>query len=112
LRDANEKLCAHLYSFKGDPTLELIDANGNLRVGLGVLRETAYVNVLGIDRKSSAEVMVERDGPSLSVSDQKGFSSKVGVADLEDARTGETSKTSAASLMIFGKKGKVVWQAP
>jgi hypothetical protein len=112
LRDPNEHCLAHLYSFKGEPKLELMDANGNVRAGLGVFRETAYVDVLGVDPKSSTELTVSRDGPSLSVSDQKGFSSIVGVTDLENVHTGETYKTSAASLVIFGKKGKVIWHAP
>jgi hypothetical protein len=112
LRDPSEHCLARLYTFKGEPKLELMDANGNVRAGLGVFNETAYLDVLGIDPKSSIDLTVGRDGPSLSVSDQKGFSSVIGVADLENVHTGESYKTSAASLVIFGKNGKTIWRAP
>ena len=112
LRDPDGHCFAHLYTFKGEPALELMDANGKVRAGLGLFGGKSYLDVLGTDPKSLIELTVDPNGPTLSVSDQKGFSSVVGVADLEDVHTGETSKTSAASVVIFGKNGKVIWRAP
>jgi len=52
-------------------------------------------------------------GPGLlSVSDDKGFSAALGVQGLETSRTGETHRTSAASLVLFGKNKNVIWKAP
>ena len=39
-------------------------------------------------------------------------STTLGVADLKTVKTGGTSTTSAASVILFGKDGKVLWQAP
>jgi hypothetical protein len=46
--------------------------------------------------------------------DTKGFSMDVGSADLTVPRTGVTSQTSAASIVMFGndKKHHVIWEAP
>lgn len=68
------------------------------------------------------------DGPSLVLQDRTGgaaiqaasvstwdndkFGSYVGRTGTVDAKTGANTKTSAASLTLFGKDGKVIWQAP
>ena len=49
---------------------------------------------------------------SLEVSDKEGFQTKIGTTDLVTPRTGETHKTSAASMILFDKDRKVLWQAP
>ena len=51
-------------------------------------------------------------GPNLSVGDLTGFHSVLGVTNLLTPTTGESHQTSAASLVMFNKKGKVIWQAP
>jgi hypothetical protein len=48
----------------------------------------------------------------LTVHDPNGFETILGNIDLVTERTGETHKTSAASLVLFGKGNKVLWQAP
>lgn len=48
----------------------------------------------------------------LFVSDDQGFSADLGVDDLVTPRTGETHKTSAASLVLFDKGDHVIWKAP
>ncbi len=50
--------------------------------------------------------------PVLQITDEAGFRSLVGSVDLETTPTGQTHKTSAASLVLFGKDGKVLWSAP
>lgn len=49
---------------------------------------------------------------SLFVSDDQGFSADLGVQDLVTPRTGETQKTSAASLILFDKNKSVIWKTP
>ena len=50
--------------------------------------------------------------PSIIVNDGKGFSTQMGSIDLETIRTGEQRQTSAASLVLLGKDGKVLWSTP
>jgi hypothetical protein len=68
------------------------------------------------------------DGPSLLLQDRTGgaaiqpasvntwdndkFSSYVGRTGTVDTKTGSNTKSSAASLTLFGKDGKVIWRAP
>ena len=49
---------------------------------------------------------------SISLSDQDGFSATIGLTNLVTSRTGETHKTTAASLTLFDKNKNVIWKAP
>jgi hypothetical protein len=49
---------------------------------------------------------------SVQVSDAEGFSATLGTKNLVTPRTGETHKTSAASLLLFDKGKNVIWKAP
>ena len=64
----------------GGPGLNLDDANGNPKATLGV----------------------SSDGPGLDLYDANGFEAEIGVTDLITPATGETHKTSAASIALFG----------
>ena len=44
--------------------------------------------------------------------DKAGFKTMVGTTDLLTPQTGESHRTSAASLVMFGKDDKVLWSAP
>ena len=48
----------------------------------------------------------------LYIVDDQGFSASVGVQGLVTPRTGETHKTSAASIVLFDKNKNVLWKAP
>jgi hypothetical protein len=49
----------------------------------------------------------------MRVKDAQGFSAKIGNASLETpSPRGGTSRTSAASLILFNNKGSVIWRAP
>jgi hypothetical protein len=52
------------------------------------------------------------DGPSLTLSDAQGFRTIAGIASLKTPRTGASTKTSAASVILFDKEGRSVWSAP
>ena len=52
-------------------------------------------------------------GPGfLDVSDGEGFQAALGTMGLETPSTGETRRTSAASLVLLDKDKKVIWKAP
>lgn len=50
--------------------------------------------------------------PNLTLKDSQGFESRLGVSSTETTRTGESHKTSAASLVFFDKDGKVIEKFP
>lgn len=67
---------------------------------------------LSITRDSNRTgTAMTKDG--LYITDKEGFEAIVGVSPpLVTPRTGETHKTSAASLVLFDKDKNVIWKAP
>jgi hypothetical protein len=49
---------------------------------------------------------------NVGVTDDAGFEASLGTTDLVTPSTGETHKTSAASLTLFDKEKHVIWKAP
>jgi hypothetical protein len=52
------------------------------------------------------------DSPSIEVADSQGYAAKIGVTERDYPATGETHKSSAASLVLLGKDQSVLWSAP
>lgn len=68
---------------------------------------------LGNDKdKSNLSLAVEGSEADLRIHDSSGFETVLGNTDLVTERTGESRKTSAASVVLFGKDSKVLWSAP
>jgi hypothetical protein len=59
----------------------------------------------------ASSLLLSNRGPSLTLEGTEGFESVLGVADMETTITGESQRTSAASLTFFGKDKKVIWSA-
>lgn len=57
-------------------------------------------------------VDISADGPSIEVEDQRGFKSTIGNVKLTVERSGQERSTSASSIVLFAKDGKVIWSAP
>jgi hypothetical protein len=57
-------------------------------------------------RGDAAVILGEADGPFLSLRDEEGYQATLGTSGIMPPRT------SAASLILFGKDGKVLWRAP
>ena len=53
-----------------------------------------------------------RGMPGLNLADAAGYETQIGVADVKYPSTGETSRTSAASIVMLGNKKHVLWRAP
>jgi len=64
--------------------------------------------------KSRAHVSLEADssGPGLGLTTMEGSATLVGSASVNRSDTGEKGPPSAASLVMLGKNGKVIWHAP
>lgn len=54
----------------------------------------------------------EQGSPTLTLTDGNGASAVLGHTTLETKRTGVTTKRPSSSLVLFNKKGKVIWSAP
>jgi len=91
LGDKNGKIRAVLYLEDGEPGLWLNDKNGNLR----------------------AELSLDKGEPDLSLYDKNDkLRAALGHIALEHKKTGETRQRPVGSLVLFGKDGKSIWQAP
>jgi hypothetical protein len=108
LYDPAGKLRVELYVTREGPVFVLLGAAGMSRAVLGVTSVVPYFDLL--DAAGKGGVVLNQD--SLSVTDAQGFESVVGVTGLETPATGETRKTSAAAVTLFGKDRKVIWHAP
>lgn len=113
LFDADEKTRVTLkVSPDGQPGLALVDANENLRAGLALVANGPILALAGANEKAATLLEVSADGPQLNLSDVNGFQANIGVMNLETPTTGETHKTSAASIVLLGKDKTVLWSAP
>jgi hypothetical protein len=65
-----------------------------------------------LDQKTAVHLNATPTGARVLLTDEPGFEAALGNSDLESSRTGTTSRTSAASLMLFGKDRHVLWKAP
>lgn len=137
LEDAQGKTQAILGHPTGYPGLLILDRRGKPRAEFAVNRngvpsltmmdgktKAGPYLTMGSDGSSAlalyddqgntrAALSVGPDGsPSLQLFDAAGFQSVMGVTDLVTPTTGETHKTSAASLVMFDNNHRVIWQAP
>ena len=92
-------------------SLQFYGSHGNPHITIGNLGEdTPTMTLSSGDNK--ADIIVSHDGPSFDLEDANGFSANLGRTALVTSRTGEQHQTSAASLVLLGKDGKLVWSAP
>jgi len=99
--------------------LYFYDKDGLVRAGLVITADAVWLEMHSTDAKAFFEVgrghtRLDMDGESVSVflADKAGFEAAVGTANLTTPPTGETHKTSAASVVLFDKDKKVLWKAP
>jgi hypothetical protein len=102
------------------------ELNKKLRMGMGLIiykkdfpraklssfPEGSFLSLVG-ERNIRARLWLDSDGPNLSLYDKKGnIRATLGSTSLETIRTGTATKTAESSLVLFDKKGKVLWSAP
>ena len=135
LKDETGKARAKLHMERGrDPSLSLYDASGVERAklsqgkdavvltfwnnpterygGLQLLLTPDSSNLMLVGMKKGSVISLSTVSPALSISDSEGYEATVGVNELELPKTGETHKSSAASIKLFGKDREVLWSAP
>jgi hypothetical protein len=100
------------------PGLMLFGADKKARVDLREMLQGASLQLYGDEAShnsnSGEQVRLESsvDGPSLHLTDAQGFQTAVGSVSLTTPSTGLSSRTSAASVVLFDKSGKSIWSAP
>jgi len=91
----------------GNGFLMLADESGKETVSLGVSAPSAASGQQG-----SAHLNLIADSPHLFLGRQSIYHTEIGTTDLLLPSTGATQRTSAASVVLFNDKGKVIWSAP
>lgn len=90
---------------KETQSISLIASKGNPSV-----KGLSFISVQ--NGKGKADITADGDNAWLNIQDRQGFETVLGNTDLVTARTGENRKTSAASVVLLDKEGKVIWRAP
>ena len=80
-------------------------------MNLGINSGNPSISVLNADGQGGAGMSFGKNGPSLKLQDGNGFSTVVGASQIEN-RSRQAQSTSAASVVLFDKDNKVIWQAP
>ena len=118
-----------LAANENGPSLDFYDESQKPRLSMDMLSDHIRISLISRDQKVRADLSEQEGGaslslgdgvvltshadePTLSLTDENGFKSVIGRIGLETARTGEESRTSAASVTLFGKDAKVIWRAP
>lgn len=84
-------------------------------VNLGVHAGQPNIVLADSAGRDRADMHLSAGGtPTIELSDAQGYSMDIGSTNLVAPRTGDTSQTSAASIVMFGndKKHRVIWSAP
>ena len=89
--------------------LRISDVKGSLKTAAG---EQAIIVEDGALIARSGKDMSAIIGGGVKVSDSQGFEATLGTTDLVTPRSGETHRTSAASLVLFDSNKNVIWKAP
>jgi len=127
---------------KGNPEINLLDQDGKelTGIGAGVLnisgrREQAVLlddrlqfdsSPIGTEARLDAsgdsptimligkggEVILDSSNPSVAVTQEDKFQAIMGSTELTTPDMGRKETTSAASLVLSGKNGKILWRTP
>lgn len=65
-----------------------------------------------ISNQSGVLITADEEGPNLRLLDKEGFATEIGRAELTTLRSGKKEKTSAASVVLFGKDGRYFGRHP
>ena len=73
---------------------------------------TLWESLERTDPRPTLFLAADENRSAIELHDAEGFQTTIGTTDLITSRTGETHKTSAASVVLFDKDKKVLWKAP
>lgn len=94
------------------PYVLLSDPAHHAGVSMSVLEGAgSQLSMTGERPNAQMHVGVTKDGTTLELFDQDGFSTSLGNG-LKPSKGGQVKQTSAASVALFNKDRKVLWSAP
>jgi hypothetical protein len=99
-----------LYGDKGETKVMLNTGNITFEDPEGKLGGQLGDGILMLGGEKNSFAMLSPY--NLNLQDQDGFQATLGVTNLVTPRTGESQKTSAASVVLFDKDKSVIWKAP
>ena len=127
-RDSHERIS--MQAGNDGANLQLSDANGVPHATIKSTSHAAFMQLTGAEPEQvigmatiAGPALGMSDGkayctlhilpkPGLVVHDAQGAEADLGGPSLQTITTGEKPETSAASLVLLGKDGKVLWSAP
>jgi len=114
LRDTSGQVGAILFTlYGGSPHLEFRDKKGNLRITLGVMFDVAHLSLFSENGNSAITLRALPDGsPHLQIYDKDRITRAVLGSTSPRVMGIETKRRPESSLVLFDKKGKVIWSAP
>jgi hypothetical protein len=98
-------------SMAGNNLSMLMSGNGQ-EVGFLTDPDGASLTLNTKNDKEHVLLSIGGSGPAMELVDARGFETHVGSTETKTLRNGEKHQTSAASLIMFGQDGKVIWSAP
>jgi len=101
-----------LISLTDGPHMLMFDSRGKFRSELGATVKGPYLFLHDDSEKVRVALAVDGDSPKLQISDKDGYTAVMGSNSLTTAATNEVQRTSAASLLMFGKQREIIWRAP
>jgi hypothetical protein len=96
---------------EGGSGLVMYGAEG-LRVGLTDKQGKPFAIAFESNGEPKSIREWDVEGPTLELVDAQRWAARFGVSGFMSESTGETSKTSAASIILLDKDKKVIWRAP
>ena len=96
----------------GGGLLSLFDDATKYRADLLVRGRSAKLHLTDGAEKNTIFAGLDESGTTVNLTDHEGFAARLGSSSLLTAETGEHHKTSAASLVLLGKDGTLLWSAP
>ena len=86
------------------PSIQMINEEGRVRTAVG---QEAIV-LFGNTNDEYNSIIADR----VSIRDASSATATLGVTETLNTSSGKQNKTSAATLTLFGKDGKIIWRAP
>jgi hypothetical protein len=97
----------------GDQSFALLnDAKGTPRVRVDLDHGQPKIDLQDADEIPRVGMAIIKDLPTIGLDDPQGFSAVLGSTSVVTAGSRDEHQTPAASLMLFGKDGNVLFSAP
>lgn len=93
------------------PMVLLSDPDHHGGVAMSVQQGAGSQLSLTGNQNAQIHVGVTKDGTTLELFDEDGFSTSVG-SGVKVSKSGKTQQTNAASIALFNKDHKVIWSEP